>query len=123
MPLQPSGFVSRRFRINDGGLGNDTLTVWNAANSTQLPLGTVNLGRSDYVLLTNVVFGATETPSSMLQNGSSITLGTPNSPLNVSTALGNGTMQWTPGASATDMAGNACSTTSLTESGAADREL
>jgi hypothetical protein len=112
-------------RINDGGLGNDTLTVWNAANSAQLPLGTVNLGRSDYVLLTNAVFGASGTPSSMLQSGSSITitLGTPNSPLNISTALGNGTMQWTPAPGATDVAGNACSTTSLTEPGAADRDF
>jgi hypothetical protein len=112
-------------RINDGGLGNDTLTVWNAANSAQLPLGTVNLGRSDYVLLTSVAFGATGTPSSMHQNGSgiTITLGTPSSPLNVSTALGNGTMQWTPAAGATDMAGNACSTTSVMESGAADAEF
>lgn len=112
-------------RINNGGLGNDTLTVWDAANSAQLPLGTVDLGRSDYVRLTDVAFGATGTPSSMVQDGSSIsiTLGTPNSPLNVTTALGNGTMRWTPAAGATDMAGNAVSTTSVTEPGAADPEF
>jgi hypothetical protein len=112
-------------RVNDGGvLGNDTLTVWNAENSTQLPLGTVNLGRSDYVLA-NVTFGATGTASTMLQNGSSITitLGTPSSLLNLSTALGNGMMQWTPAAGATDLAGNACSTAAATESGAADPEF
>lgn len=112
-------------RINDGGLGNDTLTVWNAANSAQLSLGTVNLGRSDYVALANVTFGATGTASTMLQSGSSIsiTLGTPNSLLNLSTALGSGTMQWTPAAGATDIAGNECSTAAVNESGPADMEF
>jgi hypothetical protein len=113
-------------RINDGGLtGNDTLTVWNAANSAQLPIGTVNLGGSGYVpLLTNATFGATGTASTMLQSGSTITinLGRPNSLL-TGTASGSGTMQWTPAAGATDLAGNACSTAPVNESGVADTEF
>ena len=111
-------------RINDGGLfGNDTLTVWNTANSAQLPLGSVDLGGSGYVLA-NVTFGATGTASTMLRTGSTITinLGTPSNSLLTGTA-GNGTMQWTPAAGATDMAGNASSTAPVTESGAADREF
>ena len=29
-------------RLNDGGGGNDTITIFNSANTTQLPFGTVN---------------------------------------------------------------------------------
>jgi hypothetical protein len=32
-------------------------------------------------------------------------------------------MSWTPSATATDVAGNACTTTAATESGAADKEF
>ena len=64
-------------RVNDNGLlglpaGNDAVQVWNAANSAALPLGTVDLGRSDYVaglLGGNVRFGASGTPSTMTMSG------------------------------------------------------
>ena len=45
-------------RVNNGGQGNDSLLVYNPANTAQLPLGTVNLGRTDYVSA-NRTFGAT----------------------------------------------------------------
>jgi hypothetical protein len=39
------------------------------------------------------------------------------------THAGNTTMTWTPSASAVDVAGNACSTAVVTESGGADNEF
>lgn len=111
-------------RLNDGGAGSDTMTVWDSTNTNQLNLGSVNLGRSDYVT-GNVTFGATGTPSTMVKSGSSITvtLGSPSDTALVGTAGGTGTMVWTPSASATDLAGNACSTTSKSELSATDKDF
>jgi hypothetical protein len=53
-------------RITDGGLGNDVLTIRNAANSAQLPLGSVDLRRTDFVSTTRN-FGASGTRSQMTQ--------------------------------------------------------
>jgi hypothetical protein len=106
-------------RITDGGTnGNDVLTVRNAANTAQLPLGSINLGRKDFVPATRD-FGATGTASQMTQNASviTLTLGTPSGTTGI--AAGTGSMIWTPSASATDRAGNPSSTTAKTESGAA----
>lgn len=124
-------------RINDNGLlglplGNDSVQVWNAANSTVLPLGTVDLGRSDYVaglLGGNVRFGASGTASTMTMSGSTVTivLGTYNATAIVdparTTASGTGTAAWTPAAGPYDRAENAISTAAATESGAADKEF
>jgi len=109
---------------NAGGTSNDMVTFWNAANTSQLPLGTVNLGRSGYVATgTTVTFGATGTASTMVQSGSTltITLGTPSTTTNRVTSTT--TMTWTPSSTATDRAGNAASTAAATESGAADKEF
>ena len=56
-------------------------------------------------------------------SGSSITitLGTPDGA--VTTAAGTAATTWTPAAGATDWAANACSTATVTESGAADKEF
>jgi hypothetical protein len=124
-------------RINDNGLlglplGNDSVQIWNAANSAALPLGTVDLGRSDYVaglLGGNVRFGASGTPSTMTMSGNTVTivLGTYNATAIVdparTTAGGNGTATWTPAVGPCDRAENAISTAAATESGAADREF
>lgn len=101
---------------------NDPLTVYNAANTTQLPLGSVSMGRNDYVSA-NATFGASGTASTMVQSGNSITitLGTPSA--GTGTAGSNGTMNWTPSASAYDRAGNAETTTARAETGSADREF
>jgi hypothetical protein len=109
---------------NAGGTSNDMITFWNAANTAQLPLGTVNLGRSGYVAKgTTVTFGATGTASTMVQSAGTltITLGTPSTTTN--TVSNTTTMTWTPSATATDRAGNAASTTAATESGTADKEF
>lgn len=101
---------------------NDTLTVFDATNATQLPLGSVNLGRNDYVSA-NATFGATGTASTMVQsaNAITVTLGTASS--GPSTAASTGTMIWTPSASAYDRAGNAETTTSRNETGAPDKDF
>ena len=124
-------------RINDNGLlglpiGNDSVQVWNAANSAALPLGTVDLGRSDYVaglLGGSVRFGASGTASTMTMSGNTVTivLGTYNATLIVdparTTAGANGTASWTPVAGPYDRAENAISTAPVTESGTADKEF
>ncbi len=130
-PVDPSSIISGWsgaaanvvVRITDGGiLGNDVLTVRNAANAAQLALGSVDLRRRDYVTATRD-FGASGTPSQMVQNGSTIalTLGTPSG--STTTAASAASILWTPSASATDRAGNTCSTTAATESGAADLDF
>ncbi len=102
--------------------GGDVFTIRNAANTAQLPLGSIDLGGSQYVS-TDRDFGATGTPSSMVQSGSTITLtlGTPSGA--TGTQVPNKTMAWTPSATATDRAGNACSTTVVNESGPGDVEF
>ena len=106
--------------VNQGG--GDRLTIRNAANTVQLPLGTVNLTGTAYVTVDRD-FGATGTASSMVRSGStiSITLGTPSG--TTGTQAGTGTMAWTPVATPTDRAGNACQTTVANETGAADVEF
>lgn len=124
-------------RINDNGLlglplGNDSVQIWNAANSAVLPLGTVDLGRSDYVsglLGGNVRFGASGTPSTMTMSGNTVTivLGTYNATPILdparTTAGGNGTAVWTPVVNPCDRAENAMSAAPASESGAADRDF
>lgn len=124
-------------RINDNGalglpLGNDSVQIYNAGNLTMLPLGTIDLGRSDYVagLLGGTVrFGASGTASTMSMSGSAVTivLGTYNATLILdparTTAGGTGTAVWTPAATPYDRAENAMSVATATESGAADREF
>jgi hypothetical protein len=124
-------------RINDNGLlglpvGNDSVQVWNAANSAVLPLGTIDLGRSDYVtglLGGSVRFGASGTASTMTMSGNVVTivLGTYNATPILdparTTAGGNGTATWTPVATPYDRAENTMSTAAASESGAADREF
>ncbi|HYI98491.1 MAG TPA: hypothetical protein VEX36_02265 [Thermoleophilaceae bacterium] len=109
-------------RITNGGTGNDVLTIRNAANAAQLPLGSIALGRIDYVT-TTVNFGATATASQMRQVGNTIvlTLGTPSAA--GTTAAAAAPIVWTPAAGATDAAGNATSTAAVTETGAADLDF
>lgn len=95
----------------------DTMTIWNAANTTQLPLGSVTIGTGH--VTASAVLNAT-----MVRTGNTvvITLGTLVSGT-VATSATNVTMVWTPSATATDLAGNAMSTTTRTETGGGDREF
>ena len=107
-------------RLNNGT--NDTVAIFNAANATQLPLGSVNLGRTDYTTA-NLTFGASGTASTMVLSGSTLTIALGTQSAAATTAAATGTMSWTPSATATDTAGNATSTTAATESGTADKEF
>lgn len=108
----------------DGGSSNDAIQVWDVPRVTQIPFGTIDLGRKDYLTQHSLdVFGASGTASTMALSGSTITitLGTPS--VTADTAAANSTMTWTPSASATDRAGNAASTAAVNESGPADKEF
>lgn len=102
-----------------GASGGDRLEAYNTIFSTQVTLGTLDLGRTDYVAGGSLWFPK----STMTMSGSSVTIvlaelfGTPG------TAAGNGVMTWTPSDSATDHAGNPASETPLSEPGPADREF
>jgi hypothetical protein len=98
--------------------GNDQLEVWDSADTSQIPLGTVDLGRSDYVSNTRSFTG-----SPMVMSGTTvtITLGTPSG--GVRRAGGSGTMTWTPAPTPYDVAANACLPIPRTETGPADPEF
>lgn len=114
--------VTVRIDDNAAGSGNDRLQVYNAANSSQLPLGSVDLGRTDYVS-TSRTFGASGTASTMVLSSSTLTLTLGTQSGAGTTASGNGSMVWSPSATATDRAGNAMGTSSLTETGSADKDF
>jgi hypothetical protein len=100
----------------------DPLTVYNAANTTQLPLGSVALGRNDFVSA-NATFGVSGTASTMVLSGNAITITLGTASAGTTAAASTGTMIWTPSASAYDRAGNAETTTARNETGAVDREF
>jgi hypothetical protein len=88
------------------------------------------MGRADYVtglLGGAITFGVGATPSKMTMSGNTVTivLGTyAAAGLAIrTTALGTGTMTWTPVATPFDRAGNLMSTTAATESGPADKDF
>ena len=100
----------------------DRVTIRNAANSVQLPFGTVNLFGVNYVTV-NRDFGATGTASTMVASGNTITvtLGTASGATGTETATNQAT--WVPTITLTDRAGNACQTTTATETGGGDFEF
>ncbi len=87
--------------------------MWNAADTSQLPLGTVTVDNAGYSGGTLTYSG-----SSMVQNGATITitLGTGTSSAAVTGAV---SMAWAPDATAYDPAGNSCGATTRSESGPA----
>jgi hypothetical protein len=95
--------------VNKGG--GDRLQVWDSTGLTQLPFGTINLGRTDWTTTTLNFNGST-----MAQSGGAITitLGAPVVGI-VTTVGGTGTMSWTPSATATDRAGNPMTTGAFNE--------
>ena len=101
----------------------DTFAIWNAANTVQLRMGSVNTNGN--FVGGAVTAGASGTASTIVLNTSTntvtVTLGTVAGTLN--TDATNRTSRWTPSASAFDMAGNAMSTTPVNETGAADPDF
>jgi hypothetical protein len=107
--------------ITDGSTNvTDTMQIRDLA-STTLPLGTIDLGRSDYAT-GPVTFGQTSPPSTMTRAGNTIvvTLGGITGTIATSHSA---SMTWTPSILATDRAGNPMSTTLATESGAPDKDF
>ena len=99
--------------------GADRLQVWNSAGTTQIPFGTIALGRTDFTTGTLSFNGSTMSQS----NGViTITLGAPIVGA-VTTVGGTGTMVWTPSATATDRAGNAITTAAYNEPAPVDRDF
>ena len=107
---------------------NDIFEVYNGA-SPLATIGPVNLGDPDYVgggiigTAADAVFGATGTPSTMVQSGNSIviTLGTQSG---TTPDQGNATtMQWDPPTTPYDAAGNALDGVARNEQGGSDREF
>jgi hypothetical protein len=101
---------------------NDPFTVFNAANTTQLPLGSINLGRNDYVTA-SATFGATGIASTMVLSGNTITVTLGTASTGPATTANTGTMIWSPSGSAFDRAANAEGTATRSETGAADKEF
>ncbi len=103
--------------LNNVG-GGDTVTIFDSANTTQLNLGIVGLGRAGYTSSDRIFTGST-----MTMSGSTITivLGTASGAV---TTVGNtSSMVWTPSTAATDLAGNACTATAVTQTGAAKKQF
>jgi hypothetical protein len=126
-PIDPNSIVAGwnggartvTVRVNDGNPADDNVTIFDSANTAQLPLRSVDLGRKDFV-----VSNATFTNSTMVMSGSTITLTLGTASGGTPTTEGNtGGMTWTPSATGTDRAGNACLATARTEAGAADKDF
>lgn len=107
-------------RITNTGT-NDTLTVWNAANTVQLPLGSTALG-GNYVTADST-WGASGTASTMVRSGAAITVTFGTEAGATQRINPDATAVWTPSAAVTDAAGNGTSVTVVNEGGAADRNF
>lgn len=128
-PIAPGSLIAgwdgtgtQNITIRQANNTNDLLTFYNAANSTRLPLGSVQMKRSDYVSAA-VVWGASGTRSTLTMSGSTLTLtfGTPDKPTSVTTAAAAANMVWLPragvtaGTGVTDLVGNLGTSTNRAE--------
>jgi hypothetical protein len=109
-------------RLNHGGLGDDTVTIFNATNAAQLPLGTVDMNETGYVS-TNRTFGLTGTKSRMVQEGNEITVTLGTASGSVTDPWFASAMAWTPSAAAYDGAANATSSAVRNEAGTSDKNF
>lgn len=124
-PLVDVGTLSCVVRIDNNSSaagGDDRLQVYDEDNADLLPLGSVDLGRTDYVS-TSRTFGASGTASTVALSGGvvTVTLGTQSGA--GTTAASTGTLVWSPTNELIDRAGNAVSTATRTESGTADKDF
>lgn len=109
-------------RIDNVTSGNsDSVAIYDAANTTLLPFGTVGTG-GNFVGASRT-FGASGTASTMVMSGTTITITLGTASGTVRTVTANATASWSPSSSATDVAGNAMSTTAATESGGGDHNF
>lgn len=114
-------------RLNRAAAGlGDNLTFYAPGNVTQLPLGTVDLGRNDFTNTAITFSGSRLTHSHVTVAGTTVSrlevvLGTQSAAPR--SARGTGTMTWTPSAGIQDPAGNAARTTAAAETGALDADF
>jgi hypothetical protein len=113
---------------NAGGATGDTVTIRNAANTAQLPLGSIETNVRDFVIAITLFGGPTNaTRSTIAWNGSTsftVTFGPPDTPGNINTGgTTAGSFDWLPQNGVYDRAGNVSTTTMYTEPGAADRDF
>jgi hypothetical protein len=117
-------------RVINNSTTNDRVQVFNAAGTTQLPFGTVNLNR-------NFVGGATTGNGVYLRFTGTLSTNAANSQLiltltSAATLVGGATsvspnatanMTWTPSATITDVGGHPGLTTLVTETGTLDKDF
>ncbi len=107
--------VTVAFANNQAGCSsNDAVTV------TSVNLGTLCLGGNGFVTAARTFSNSSMTMSA---GGTVVTIALGTASGATMTQAGTTTMTWTPSATALDVAGNACSTAVVTESGGADVEF
>jgi hypothetical protein len=116
------GSTSVVVRFTNNGSA-DTFAIWNAADTTQLALGSVNT-KGNYVT-TAVTAGASGTASTMVLDAANktitVTLGTVAGTVNTDNA--NNSAAWTPSTGAFDRAGNVMSSILVNEGGTNDKDF
>lgn len=116
------GTGTQNIVIRQANNTNDALSFYNSGNTARLPLGAVQLKRTDYVSGA-VVWGAALTRSTMTLSGSTLTItfGTPDQLTRVTSAAAAANMSWSPrtgvttGTGITDVAGNLGTSTARLE--------
>ena len=98
---------------------SDTVTIFDSANTAQLPFGSVTLGGTDYVTASRTFTGSTMADERLHDHRSH----SERRAAATTTEGTTGNMVWTPSTTPTDLAGNACAATIANESGAADMEF
>jgi hypothetical protein len=125
-PIAPgsvlSGWTGAAQAVRVKVSATDQLDVYDAAGTTRLNLVSTGL---DLNLGADFVTAAADFDATLTQSGNSITvtLGALRTGTLAASPAGVGTLTWKPSASATDLAGNAGTTTLVTESGAGDADF
>ena len=101
---------------------DDTVTIYDENNKSELPFGTLYLGRKDYTNA-NRTFGVKGSASTMVLSGDQVTITLGGQSGNAKAGKASGTMEWRPSSGPTDAAGNSMSTGAAEESGKGDREF
>ena len=99
---------------------NDRMDFYNAAGTTRLNL--VN-SATDLQLNANFVTGTVWFNATMVQSGSTITVTLGSTIFGTPVTAGSGTISWRPSSAAKDLAGKSSSTTTVAETGGADRDF
>jgi hypothetical protein len=120
-----TGNANLYVRLTDAGQVETTRLTTDAAGNAPAGLGTYVTGGNFLRTNRTVAFAATAALTSAAGGGSivTITLGSVASGSGLRTQSSPTSLKWTPSATGTDLAGNACSASLVTETGAADRDF